>query len=94
LAPKSSTSPLIPFKVWNATYPTPVIGLVPDTTVKFTQQNLQQIKSTLSQGIAIAVYMNANVSAFNYYNGNGYMTSPCTSFTVDHAVTLVGYGTL
>jgi hypothetical protein len=38
--------------------------------------------------------MNANVSAFNYYNGNGYMTSPCTTYTVDHAVTLVGYGTL
>jgi C1A family cysteine protease len=75
-------------------HPTPAVAVVfQNSASPFSASDRMQIKSYLSRGFAISVAVYSSAAVFENYNGNSYVTSPCTTYQTDHAPTLVGYGT-
>ncbi|CAL5975126.1 Cathepsin_L [Hexamita inflata] len=76
---------------------TPTIKIFDDDASSFNASTINTIKSYLSRGIAIAISIfvgtGTPATAFQYFTGNSIIYNPCTTWNMDHAVVLVGYGT-
>ncbi|CAL6077543.1 Cathepsin_L [Hexamita inflata] len=76
---------------------TPVVQIFDDDASSFNATTIKTIKSYLSRGIAIAISMlvgsGTTASSFYYYKGGAILNAPCPKWNMDHAVTIVGYGT-
>ena len=78
---------------------TPSIKIYDNASVSFPNATINTLKSYLSRGLAISVFMNVNSSAVfeNYVGGGKILNVSCVlqsgQAPTDHAVTLVGYGT-
>ena len=104
--PLKLASAFLPFQTFNFTSSsyydmntTPSVKIYDNSTVSFPNATINTLKSYLSRGLAISVFMNVNNSATfeNYVGGGTVLNVPCVlvngSAPTDHAVTLVGYGT-
>ncbi|CAL5971930.1 Cathepsin_L [Hexamita inflata] len=71
----------------------PVIGVHPDTSKKFTQNDIKIVKSLLSRGVAVAGSMlAAPYDKLTFYNGNTWAHESCISTNNDHQIVFAGYG--
>ncbi|CAL5983503.1 Cathepsin_L [Hexamita inflata] len=75
---------------------TPVVKIFDDDATIFNATTVKTIKSYLSRGIAVASSMlvgtGTTATTFQYFKGGSILNAPCTKWSMDHAVTIVGYG--
>ncbi|CAL6019505.1 Cathepsin_L [Hexamita inflata] len=101
LAPENYLLPVKFFKnsgdcaPWCNTYSneTPTVKVADEKNRKFNAAEIYRIKSYLARGMALAIQMDTGLSqTFPYSKSSKILYTECTSFSMNHAVTLVGYG--
>ncbi|CAL6019289.1 Cathepsin_L [Hexamita inflata] len=72
---------------------TPTVKVADEKNRKFNASEIYRIKSYIARGMALAIQMDTGLSqTFPYSKSSKILYTECTSYSMNHAVTLVGYG--